>query len=142
MLSTVDRAYHTATGDSTVFADYNPGYFLIQGNEGKTTSAPAVSLAAATNKKVALRLIGMHSVNATFSIKDAAGNAKPFTMYTQDGRKLASPETMTSVDVNPGRRFDIIFTMPSTSNTWYPQVTYKTLRDDSVYATAYGRVTF
>jgi FtsP/CotA-like multicopper oxidase with cupredoxin domain len=144
LLSAVDPAYHTATGDSTVFADYNPKYFLIQGNEGLTTSAPAISLAAATNRKVALRLIGMHSVNATFAIKDANGNAKPFTVYVQDGRELAAAETVTSLNISPGQRFDIVFTTPSTSGTWYPQVSYKDLRNGKIYTngTVYGRVTF
>lgn len=144
VLSTVDPAYHTATGDSTVFADYNPKYFMISGKEGKTTTAPAVTLAAATSKKVALRLMGLHSVNGTFAVKDGAGAAKSFTVHTQDGRELSTPETMTSLDISPGQRFDIIFTTPSTTGTWYPQVTYKKLRDGSTYTngTVYGRVTF
>ena len=142
VLSTVDPAYHTATGDSTVFADYNPKYFLISGSEGKTTAAPAQTLAAAINKKVALRLIGIHSVNATFSVKNASGVAQQFTVYTHDGRALATAPTMTSLDISPGQRYDIVFTTPSTTGTWYPQVTYKSLRDGSALSTAYGKVTF
>lgn len=144
VLGTVDPAYHTATGDSIVFADYNPVYFLIAGNQGLTTSAPAITLAAAVNKKVALRLIGMHSVNGTFAVKDGSGNAKSFTVYTQDGRELSTPQTVTSLDVTPGQRFDIVFTTPSTAGTWYPQVTYKNLRNGTAYTngTVYGRVTF
>jgi FtsP/CotA-like multicopper oxidase with cupredoxin domain len=144
LFSTVDPAYHTATGDSTVFADYNPRYFLIGGAEGRTTSAPARTLAAAVNKKVALRLIGLHSVNSTFSIKDATGNAKPFTVYVEDGRQLPTAQAVTSLDVSPGKRYDIVFTTPSTSGTWYPQVAYKDLRNGTTYTngTVYGRVTF
>jgi FtsP/CotA-like multicopper oxidase with cupredoxin domain len=144
VLGSVDPAYHTATGDSTVFADYNPVYFLIAGNEGKSTSSPATTLATAVNKKVALRLIGIHSVNGTFAVKDASGNAKSFTVYTQDGRELSSPLTVTSLDISPGQRYDIIFTTPSASGTWYPQLAYKSLRDGSAYTngTVYGKVTF
>jgi FtsP/CotA-like multicopper oxidase with cupredoxin domain len=144
VLGSVDPAYHTATGDSTVFADYNPVYFLIGGNQGLTTSAPAMTLSAARNRKVALRLLGLHSTNSTFAVKDGSGNAKSFTVYTQDGRELATPETKTSLDISPGQRFDIIFTTPSTSGTWYPQVTYKNLRNGTAYTngTVYGRVTF
>lgn len=142
VFSTVDPAYHTATGDSTVFADYNPKYYLISGAEGKTATAPALTLAAAVNKKVALRLIGIHSVNGTFSIKDGSGVAKSFTIYAQDARSLPTPQTVTSLDISPGQRYDIIFTTPSTTGTWYPQMTYKKLRDSSTYATAYGKVTF
>lgn len=142
LFSTVDPAYHTAVQDSTVFADYNPKYFLITGAEGKTTSVPAITLAAAVNKKVALRLIGLHSVNGTFEIKDAAGTVKPFTAYTEDGRALPAAQTVTSLDVSPGQRFDIIFSTPASAGTWYPQITYKKLRDGAAYATAYGKVTF
>jgi FtsP/CotA-like multicopper oxidase with cupredoxin domain len=142
LFSTVDPAYHTATGNSTVFADYNPKYYLISGAEGKTTAAPALSLATAVNKKVALRLIGIHSVNGTFSIKDGSGNAQPFTVYVQDGRAVPTPQTVTSLDMSPGQRADIIFTTPATTGTWYPQMAYKKLRDGSAYATAYGKVTF
>ncbi len=142
VLSSVDPAYHTASGDSTVFAGYNPQYFMINGAEGKTTSAPATTLATAVNKKVALRLIGIHSVNGTFSIKDSAGAAKSFTVYVQDGRKLPTIKTVTSLDITPGQRFDVLFTTPSTTGTWYPQVTYKKLRDNSAFATTYGKITF
>lgn len=142
LFSTVDPAFHTATGDSTVFADYNPKYFLISGNEGKATTTPALTQAAAVNKKVALRLVGIHSVNGTFSIKDSAGNATSFTIYSRDGRPLATPQTVSSLDVSPGQRADIVFTTPSTSGTLYPQMAYKKLRDSAVLATAYGKVTF
>ncbi len=142
LFSTVDPAYHTATGDSTVFADYNPKYFMISGKEGKTTSAPAQTLAAAMNKKVALRLIGIHSVNGTFSVKDSAGNAKTFTVYTRDGRPLPTPQVMSSLDISPGQRADIVFTTSSTSGTWYPQIAYKNLRNGSTLSTTYGKVTF
>jgi FtsP/CotA-like multicopper oxidase with cupredoxin domain len=142
VLSTVDPAYHTATGDSAVFADYNPQYFLLSGKEGKTTGAPAMTLAAARNKKVALRLIGMHSTNSTFQIKDTSGNLKPFTVYIRDGRALPTPKTVTSLDLSPGQRADLTVMLPSTSSTWYPQVVYKTLRNSSPYATVYGKITF
>lgn len=150
VLSAIDPAYHTATGDSTVFADYNPVYFLINGIESKTTSAPAaLTLAAAKSKKVAFRLIGLLSVNSTFTIKDASGVAQPFTVYIRDGKTLPTPKTVTSWDVSPGQRADLIATTPATAGTWYPQVTYKYLRANAdgtypAYAngTVYGKVTF
>jgi FtsP/CotA-like multicopper oxidase with cupredoxin domain len=137
LFSSVDPAYHTATGDSTVFADYNPKYFLIAGNEGKSTSAPALTLAAAVSKKVALRLIGLHSVNASFSL-----GGQSFTIYARDGIPLATPQTATGLDLAPGQRADIVFTTPSTSGALYPRITYKSLRTNSTLSTAYGKVTF
>ncbi|MDH5654854.1 MAG: multicopper oxidase domain-containing protein [Spirochaetia bacterium] len=143
-LSTVDPAYHTATGDSTVFADYNPKYYLISGKEGLSQASPAKTLAAAPGKNVIYRLNGMHSVNSTFSVKDASGNAKAFTVYMQAGRKLAQPETVTSLDVAPGQTFDVLLTLPSSSGTLYPQLTYKDLRNNMPYTngTVYTKVTF
>jgi FtsP/CotA-like multicopper oxidase with cupredoxin domain len=114
----------------------------IGGREGKNTSAPAMTLAAAKGKKAAFRLIGMHSVNSTFQIKDSAGNAKPFTVYIRDGRALPVPKVLTCLDISPGQRADLIVSLPTTTGTWYPQVTYKTLRNNSPYATVYGKVTF
>lgn len=144
MLSSVDRAYHTATGDSTVFADYNPQYFLINGNEGRSKSSPAESVTAAPGKKVAIRLIGVQSVNTTFEIRDASGNAKSFVLHNRDGFKLPSAETVTKVDLSPGQTADVMVTLPSSSGTWYPQVSFKNLRNGSTYANgvAYTKLTF
>ena len=150
LLSSVDPAYHTAIGDSPVFADYNPKYFLLNGKESVTSTGATVSaetLAATQNSKVALRLIGLHAVKGTFKILDSAGNAKPFTVYVQDGRQWPTPETVTSLDIGPAQRFDIIFTTPSSPGTWYPEFEYQKLRDPSPgvkapYAKVFGSVTF
>jgi FtsP/CotA-like multicopper oxidase with cupredoxin domain len=159
LFSTVDPAYHTAIQDDPVFADYNPKYFLINGAEGirlingaedntptqnmNTAGAlSAVTLAAKPNSKVALRLIGLHSVNGTFEIKSASGVPLSFTVYVQDGRAYPTPETVTSLDIAPAQRFDVIFTTPVNTGVVYPQMTYKKLRDSSAYATVYGKMTF
>jgi FtsP/CotA-like multicopper oxidase with cupredoxin domain len=142
VLSTVDPAYHTATGDSTVFADYNPKYFLLNGLEGKTKSAPAENVTAAAGKKLAIRLIGMHSVNSTFEIKNASGSGQSFTVYNKDGFKLPAPITTDKLDLSPGQTADLMVTLPSTTGSWYPQVTYKNLRNGASYATVYSRVNF
>lgn len=157
LFSTVDPTYHntdlTKNLDNPVFADYNPSYFLINGNESTALkpAQPASTLTAAPGKRVALRLIGMHSVNGTFEIRDTpdtTGTAQAFTVYAEDGRSYTTPETMKSLDIAPGQRFDIIFATPSSSGTLYPQITYKKLRvnpktsSSAIYATAYGKVTF
>lgn len=146
VLSTVDPTYHTqnAVGDSTVFADYNPKYFLINGNEGLSTSAPADTLAATTGKKVAIRLIGLPSVNAIFQVKNASGAAQSFVVYNQDGFALPTPQTVSSLVLTPGTTADVMVTLPSTSSTWYPQVAYKNLRNAGTYTngTVYTKLTF
>jgi hypothetical protein len=144
VMSSVDPAFHTAVGDSTVFADYNPKYFLVNGNEGRSTTAPAETVTAAVNAKVAIRLIGIHSVNGTFEIKDAGGASKSFTVYNKDGFKLASPLTVTKLDVSPGQTADVMVTLPSTTGSWYPRVTYKNLRNGSSFTngTVYTRLNF
>jgi FtsP/CotA-like multicopper oxidase with cupredoxin domain len=144
MYSSVDPAYHTATGDSTVFADYNPKYFLINGNEGKSKTAPASTLAAAPGKNVAIRLMGVQSVNTTFEIKDGSGVVKSFTQHNMDGFKLPSPKTVTSLDLSPGQTADVMVTLPSASATWYPQVTFKNLRNGGSYSngTVYTKLAF
>jgi FtsP/CotA-like multicopper oxidase with cupredoxin domain len=142
VFSTVDPAYHAEVGDSPVFSHYTPKYFLINGNEGNVSTDPAVTVSAAVNQKVALRLIGLHAVSGTFSIRDGAGKPQPFTVYVEDGRQWPAPETVTQLDIGSGQRFDIVFTAPATSGAWYPQMAYKKLRDGGVYTTTYAKVTF
>jgi hypothetical protein len=144
VLSTVDPAYHTATGDSTVFADYNPRYFLINGNEGRSRTTPSETMTAAPGAKVAIRLIGIHSVNSEFRVLDANGSARSFVVHNVDGFKLPSPKTVTSVEVSPGQTKDVMVTLPTSSGTWYPQVTYRNLRNAGAYSngTVYSQLNF
>lgn len=138
VMSTVDPAYHTATGDSTVFADYNPRYFLINGEEGLSTGAPADVLTAAPGARVAIRLMGIHSTNATFEIRDSSGSRRSFTHYNIDGFALPSPRTVNSLEISPGQTKDVMITLPSGSGSWYPEVSYRDLRNNSTYSN--GRV--
>lgn len=138
VLSTVDPAYHTAVQDSKVFADYNPRYFLINGEEGLSSGSPAGVLAAAPGANVVIRLLGLHSVNSTFRIRDSGGSRRTFTIHNVDGFALPSPKNVTSVEVSPGQTKDIMVTLPSGSGSWYPEVSYGNLRDNSTYSN--GRV--
>jgi FtsP/CotA-like multicopper oxidase with cupredoxin domain len=144
MYSSVDPAYHTAVGDSATFADYNPKYFLITGNEGRSKTAPAETVTAATGKKVAIRLMGVQSVNTTFEIKNASGASQSFTVHNRDGYKLPSTQMVTKLDLSPGQTADVMVTLPSTSGSWYPQVSFKNLRNGSTYSNgvAYTRLNF
>lgn len=142
LLSTVDPRYHTTSGDSTVFASYVPRYFLINGNEGVSTDAPADTLTATVNSKVAIRLIGIHSINATFRILDNSGTAQEFVLHNMDGFALNTPRTLTELEITPGQTRDIMITLPGTAAIFHPQVTYRSLRDDSPIATVYTTLEF
>ena len=144
LFSSVDPAYHAATavGDSLVFADYNPQYFLINGMQGISITTPAVTLTAVPGAKVALHLLGVMSVNGSFKITDGAGNTYPFTVYVQDGRVWPTPQPLTQLDITPAQRFDILLTLPAVSGALYPQMTFKNLRGTTAYGTAYGKITF
>jgi FtsP/CotA-like multicopper oxidase with cupredoxin domain len=144
VLSTVDPAYHTATGDSTVFADYNPEYFLINGEEGLSTSSPAEVLTAASSADVAIRLMGLHSVNGTFQVKNASGQAQSFIVHNVDGFKLPTPKAVTSLEISPGQTKDVMVTLPSGSGSLYPQVSYGDLRYNNTYTngTVYTRIDY
>ena len=144
MFSSVDPAYHTAVGDSTVFADYNPKYFLVNGNEGRSRSTPAETYTAAPGAKVAMRLMGIQSVNTTFAIKDAGGSTKSFTVHNKDGYKLPSTQTVSSIDLSPGQTADIMVTLPTSTGSWYPQFTFKNLRNGGGYSNGvtYTRLNF
>jgi len=144
MFSSVDPAYHTAVGDSAVFADYNPKYFLVNGNEGRSRSTPAETYTATPGAKVAMRLMGIQSVNTTFAIKDAGGSTKSFTVHNKDGYKLPSTQTVSSVDLSPGQTADIMVTLPTSTGSWYPQFTFKNLRNGGTYSNGvtYTRLNF
>jgi len=144
MYSSVDPAYHTAVGDSTVFADYNPRYFLINGNEGRSKTAPSEIFTAAPGAKVAMRLMGIQSVNTTFEIRNASGSSQSFTVHNKDGFKLPATETVTRLDLSPGQTADVMVTLPTTSSSWYPQVTFKNLRNGGTYSNGvvYTRLNF
>lgn len=133
VLSAVDPAYHTATGDSTVFADYNPRYFLINGQEGLSQGAPAEVLTAAPGASVVVRLVGLHSINSLFEVRDAGGSRRNFTLYNIDGFPLANPRSVSSLELSPGQTKDVMITLPGGSGSWYPQVSYRDLRNNSVY---------
>ncbi|WP_455209736.1 multicopper oxidase domain-containing protein [Kaarinaea lacus] len=142
VLSTVDPRYHTATGDDTVFASYIPQYYLINGNEGTSRTAPADTLTATAGATVAIRLMGLHSVNATFRILNGAGTSQQFTLHNLDGYALNTPSNTTEIEISPGQTKDIMITLPTTPGVLYPEVTYRRLRDDSAYSTVYTTLNF
>lgn len=144
VMSTVDPAYHTAVQDSPVFADYNPRYFLINGQEGLSTNAPAEVLSAAPGARVAIRLMGIHSTNATFEVRDANGSRRNFTLHNIDGFALPQPRSVSSIEISPGATKDVMITLPSGSGSWYPEVSYRDLRNNNVYnnGRVYTRIDF
>ena len=142
VLSTVDPRYHTAVGDDPVFASYIPQYFLINGNEGLSRAAPAESLAATVSANVAIRLMGLQSVNSTFQILDGNDNPQEFVLHNMDGFKLNTPRTVTEIEISPGQTRDIMITLPATPGSLFPEVSYRRLIDDSVYSTVYTELTF
>jgi FtsP/CotA-like multicopper oxidase with cupredoxin domain len=141
VLSTVDPRYHTAEGDDPVFASYEPQYFLINGNEGISRDTPAETLTAAAGANVAIRLMGLHSVNATFRILDANDSPQEFVLHNRDGFALNTPQTVTEIAISPGQTKDVMITLPGAAGQLYPQVTYRHLRDDAPYATVYTTLT-
>jgi hypothetical protein len=144
VLSAVDPAYHTAVQDSPVFADYNPRYFLINGEEGLSQGAPAETLTAAPGARVAIRLVGIHSINSTFRVRNSGGSSQSFTVHNVDGFALPNPQNVTSVEVSPGQTKDVMVTLPTGGGTWYPEVSYRDLRNNNTYnnGTVYTRLDF
>ncbi len=137
MLSTVDPAYHlvSASFDSDVFADYNPKYFLINGEEGNDTAInPALSKTISLNgqtKNLVIRLMGMHSTNATFKIMSGT-NLVPFTVYNLDGFALNSPRFVESVELSPGQTKDVMISLDKAA-VYNPQIEFGDLRFNATY---------
>ena len=91
---------------------------------------------------VAIRLMGLHSVNATFRILNANDVPQSFVLHNMDGFALNAPQTVTEITITPGQTRDIMITLPATPGTLYPEVTYRHLRDDSAYDTVFTQLTF
>ena len=142
VLSTVDPRYHNAIGDDPVFASYVPQFYLINGNEGTSRATPADTLTATVNSTVAIRLMGMQSVNATFRVLNGAGVAQTFTLHNLDGYAMPTPVNITEIEISPGQTKDLMLTLPATPGVLYPEVTYRRLRDDAAYATVYTTLTY
>ena len=142
VLSTVDPRYHNAIGDDPVFASYVPQFYLINGNEGTSRATPADTLTATVNSTVAIRLMGMQSVNATFRALNGAGVAQTFTLHNLDGYAMPTPVNITEIEISPGQTKDLMLTLPATPGVLYPEVTYRRLRDDAAYATVYTTLTY
>lgn len=146
VMSTVDPRYHESTAimDSTVFADYRPKYFLLNGNEGLSTSSPADTFTAAPGANVAIRLIGLHSVNSVFKIKNGSGSLQQFVVHNMDGFKLTKPQLRISIELSPGQTKDIMVTLPDSGGSWFPQISYTDLRSSKEISggTVYTRLDF
>ncbi len=139
MVSTVDPKYHTtaAQGDSDIFTDYNPEYFLINGEEAKSDGTIKPELSKIVNlvngqpRNIVMRLMGIHSTNAIFSIPSGANNSPvSFTVYNRDGFALLAPKTVKSVELSPGQTMDVMLTV-SAAAVYNPQFTFTTLRDST-----------
>ncbi len=133
VMSTVDPAYHTAVQDSPVFADYNPRYFLINGEEGLSTGTPAGILTATPGANIAIRLMGLHSSNARFEVRDSNGSRRNFVLHNIDGFALPQSRSVSSIEISPGQTKDVMITLPSGSGSWYPEVSYRDLRNNSTF---------
>ena len=83
-------------------------------------------------------------MNTTFQIKNASGSSQSFTVHNKDGYKLPSTQTVTSLNLSPGQTADVMVTLPTTAGSWYPQVTFKNLRNGGTYSggTVYTRLNF
>ncbi|RKZ66048.1 MAG: hypothetical protein DRQ44_07230, partial [Gammaproteobacteria bacterium] len=114
------------------------------GQEGTSTGSPAETFTATPGAAVAIRLIGIHSVNSTFRVRNSNGSSQSFTVHNVDGFALPNAQNVTSVEVSPGQTKDVMVNLPNSSGTWYPEVSYRDLRNNSTYSggTVYNRLDF
>ncbi|HET7450850.1 MAG TPA: multicopper oxidase domain-containing protein [Gaiellaceae bacterium] len=95
-----------ATGDTRppmTMEGLLPNYFTINGKSYPATEPINVK----PGERVLLRLIGAGQFNHPMHLHGTA-----FSVVAKDGHPLTTPDTVDVVDVAPGERYDIAFTVP------------------------------
>ena len=118
-MGTFDTSWHNTnvTGSSTV--RYRPNVFMINGVNGNTAlSDPTVAITANAGDKVLIRVNQTSYQGAKIEF-----GGLPFEVIAADGRPAANPQTVTSIYVTPGERYDLLLTMPQ-AGTYSAKVTY------------------
>ena len=99
-------ALHTGGGDPN-WVQYHPNYFLINGKAWPDPMMdPQDNIEATVGQIVLVRLI-----NTGYVVHSMHSHGFHFLVLGSDGRKLDAPYYKDTLDIAPGERYDILFTL-------------------------------
>ena len=142
---TVNVAGSGGGGTGSGTADYT---FYIGNGLVNITASPDTGNGATT-----INVWGYGDVageNTTFpgpaidTVEGTTGSRRSFTLHNIDGFAVPNSRSVTSLEVSPGQTKDVIVTLPNSSGTWYPEVSYGDLRNNNTYSngTVYTQLDF
>ena len=111
-MGTFDTSWHSERVSGAGTVRYRPDRFMINGVNGSDALVDStVAITATAGDKVLIRTnqTSYQGVLIEFS-------GMPFEVIAADGRPAAAIQTMASLYMSPGERYDILFTMPATGN--------------------------
>ena len=129
-MGTFDSTWRSTnvSGEQTI--RYRPDCFMINGVNGATAQTDStVAISANAGEKVLIRTNQTSYQGAKI---DFGGLA--FEVIAADGRPAAQSQTMTSLYMTPGERYDILITMPD-QGTYNANVSYYDSRGVNVIGT-------
>jgi FtsP/CotA-like multicopper oxidase with cupredoxin domain len=109
---------------------------MINGRDGSNLlSDPTAAITAAAGQRVLIRINGTSYQHAWVRLGGLV-----FDVIASDGRPLRAPIGTTELEVCPGERYDLLFTMPSTGQR-VATVDYRDIRNRRVLGTASTTIT-
>ena len=109
-MGNMDNMGGMVSGPRTV--RHRPDYFMINGRDGNDTlTDPATAIEAGPGQQVLIRL---NNVGYQPALVQLGG--LEFDVIASDGRPVAQTLTTSSLMIAPGERYDILLTMPLSSN--------------------------
>lgn len=112
-LGTMDTSWSGLTTSGPGSARHNPDVFLLNGKEAADSQIdPFTRISMVAGQVAYLRI-----VNSAYQWGRVSLGGQPFQVVASDGRPLRQPQTVTSWDLGPGERYDVLFTPTSPIST-------------------------
>jgi len=129
-MGTSDSSWRSTNVSGSQTVRYRPDCFMINGVNGADAKTDGtVAITANAGEKVLIRTNQTSYQGAKIEF-----GGLPFEVIAADGRPAATAQTMTSLYMTPGERYDILITMPS-AGTYDASVSYYDNRGANVIGT-------
>lgn len=135
-MGTFDTTWRSTNVSGPATVRYRPDCFMINGVNGvDAQNDTTVAITANAGEKVLIRTNQTSYQGARIEF-----GGLPFEVIAADGRPAANAQTVTSIYMAPGQRYDLLLTMPS-AGSYNASVTYYDNRGDNVIGSVATTVT-